>query len=310
MSTVLAVSGKIASGKSTLASTFANEVGWPCVSFGDYVRQIARQRGLDEDDREVLQEIGDELIRQNLEGFCKSVLAQVDWKPGQPLVIEGVRHFEVDDLLRRMVGPSKYVLTYLSVDDQIRKERLRQEGIDDNELIEVETHSTEKQVKTVLPRIADYILDGTKPINVLINELKAISADVPPEVDLPSTNVMEVVETARHLTLAEQREILARLWPEEEARSGDKLWKSIKFSNAMRVVSYSPEQERYIGDLRDLLLHGALARVENERDGTYEVYGPNRTFYVTMTPAREFAALLSSWLPDQAPREVHLQDAE
>src|SRR5437764_382109 len=119
MSTVLAVSGKIASGKSTLASTFANEVGWPYVSFGDYVRQIARQRGL-EDTREVLQEIGDELIRQNLEGFCRSVLAQADWKPGQPLVIDGVRHFEVDDLLRRMVGPSKYVLTYVSVDDQTR----------------------------------------------------------------------------------------------------------------------------------------------------------------------------------------------
>ena len=311
MSTVLAVSGKIASGKSTLASVFANVVGWPYVSFGDFVRSVVKERGLPET-REVLQNVGDELIRKDLEGFCRSVLAQVTWKPGQPLVIDGVRHAEVHNLLRRIVAPSRYVLTYVSVDDQTRKERLRQEGIDNSELIDVEAHPTEEQVKTVIPHLADYILDGTEPMPVLINKLKAISASEPPATDIyiPSTNVMEIVEIARHLTPPEQREVLARLWPEEAARSGDEVWRSVRFSDAMRVVTYTPEQEPYVGALRDLLLHGALARLDNESDGTYEVYGPDRTYYVTMTPAREFAALLSSWLPEQAPREITLQDTE
>lgn len=33
--------------------------------------------------------------------------------------------------------------------------------------------------------------------------------------------------------------------------------------------------------------------MENEEDGTYKLYGADRTYFVTMTPAREFAALLS-----------------
>jgi hypothetical protein len=82
----------------------------------------------------------------------------------------------------------------------------------------------------------------------------------------------------------------------------------VRFSDRLRVVAYAPEQEPHVDGLRELLLRGALARRESEADGTYEIYGPDRTFYVTMTPAREFAALLSSWLPDHPPREVELQD--
>lgn len=309
MSTVIAISGRIASGKSTLANAFASEVGWPYVSFGDYVRSIAKQRGLEET-REVLQVLGDEQINTNLERFCRSVLAQVDWKPGQSLVIDGVRHAEVDILLRRLVAPSKYVLTYFKIDDRTRKERLREEGIDDQELIHVETHPTEEQVTRVLPHIADYVFEGTNPIPVILDWLKAISADVPPETEIPipTVRVTEIVESAHHLSRPEQREVIARIWP-EKARSGKEMWRGLRFSDRMRVVAYAQEQEPYLRGLRALLLHGALARVENEREGNYEIYGPDRTYFVTMTPDREFAALLSSWSPDRSPREVALQDA-
>ncbi len=280
MSTVLALAGKIASGKSRLAVDFAEAVGWPHVSFGDYVRGVAREHGLQET-RDVLQEIGDKFIKENLEGFCKSVLAQADWRPGQPLVIEGVRHVEVSNLLRRLVAPSKYFLVLVSVDDQTRKARLRQEGIDDRDVVErVETHPTEEQIKTVLPHIADYKLKGTDPIHFLINQLKAISSDEPHGADIPNNdaNVLEVIETIRRLTPAEQREVLARLWSEPGARGGERVLETVRFDNTLRVVAYAPEQERYIGELRELLLRGAPARLENESDGTYEVYGPDRTY--------------------------------
>lgn len=125
-----------------------------------------------------------------------------------------------------------------------------------------------------------------------------------------STSVMEVVESARRLTDAEKREVLARLWPEQSARSGQDVWVSVRFSDALRVVAYAPEQGTYVNELSELLRQGALARLESEADGTYEVYGPDRTYYVTMTPAREFAALLSSWPPDQPPREIPLPDEQ
>jgi hypothetical protein len=123
-----------------------------------------------------------------------------------------------------------------------------------------------------------------------------------------ATNLSEVVDTVRHLLPAEQREVLARLWPEQALAQANTVWTSVRFSDRLRVVAYAPEQEPYVDSLRTLLLRGALARRESEADGSYEIYGPDRTYYVTMTPAREFAALLSSWLPDHPPREVELQD--
>jgi Cytidylate kinase len=310
MGTVLALSGKIASGKSTLANEFAKEVGWPCVSFGDYVRSVAKHRGLVES-RETLQDVGDELIRTNLESFCQSVLHQADWRPGQSLVIEGIRHAEVNILLRNLVSPSRYILAYLKVDEDVRKERLRNEGIDDNELLHVETHPTEEQVARVLPHLADYVFEGSRPIQEILDWLKAISADIPPETEIPIPNikVTEILETAHHLSRQEQREIIARIWP-EGASSGKELWRGLRFSDRMRLVAYGPEQEPYLPGLRDLLLHGAIARIEDEQDGNYEIYGPDRTYFVTMTPEREFAGLLSSWSPDKSPREVRLQDPQ
>ena len=105
-----------------------------------------------------------------------------------------------------------------------------------------------------------------------------------------STNVTHVVEAARQLTLAEQREVLARLFPEQTAHDGSTVWMSVKFSESARVVAYAPEQESYLDALRAVLRQGVLARMENREDGTYELYGADRTYYVTMTPAREFAA--------------------
>lgn len=80
----------------------------------------------------------------------------------------------------------------------------------------------------------------------------------------------------------------------------------IQFSESMRVISYSPDQEQRIAELRELLRKGTRAHLESKEDGTYEVLGPERVYYVTMTPKREFAALLSSWPLDQQPVKVIL----
>ncbi|MCP9494827.1 MAG: hypothetical protein MSG64_10270 [Pyrinomonadaceae bacterium MAG19_C2-C3] len=119
-----------------------------------------------------------------------------------------------------------------------------------------------------------------------------------------SANVTSVVEAVRHLTPAEQREILARLLPQQAAHDGSTVWMSVKFSDAARVVAYTSEQEPLLAELSQVLRQGVLARLENKEDGIYELYGTDRTYLVVMTPAREFAALLSSWTPDDPPREI------
>ncbi len=117
-----------------------------------------------------------------------------------------------------------------------------------------------------------------------------------------------LISATRRLTIPQRREVLARLWAEDDLSEAGNIWKSVKFSSNLRVAAYSPGQDEFIGALRELLQKGALARVENEKDGTYEIYGADRTFYVTMTVEREFAALLDSWLPEEPPREIKLED--
>jgi len=120
-------------------------------------------------------------------------------------------------------------------------------------------------------------------------------------------NVSKFVETMRRFSSAEQREVLARLWTELTRIGVNETWKTVKFSEKLRVTAYDAEQRQYIDELRETLQNGVLARLENQDDGTFEIYGANRTFYVTLTVEREFAGLLSSWLPENPPREINLE---
>ncbi len=123
-----------------------------------------------------------------------------------------------------------------------------------------------------------------------------------------TNTVSELVEKVRHFSSAQQREVLARLWTEQAVRNANETWKTVKFSENLRVTAYDPSQESYLEDLRDALKNGVLVRLENEEEGTYEIYGANRTFYVTMTIEREFAGLLSSWEPEHPPIEIKIEE--
>lgn len=123
-----------------------------------------------------------------------------------------------------------------------------------------------------------------------------------------NTTAENLILAAKQLSTPQKREILARLWTEDELAETGRIWKSVRFGENLRVAAYAPEQESYLQDLRELLQKGALARIENEEEGTCEIYGADRTFYVTMSPQREFVALLSSWLPFEPPREINLEE--
>jgi hypothetical protein len=119
-----------------------------------------------------------------------------------------------------------------------------------------------------------------------------------------------LLQTAKRLTASERREILARLVAEQSESEVGTIWKSVRFGENLRVVAHATEQEKFVDSLSETLRRGALARVENLSDGTFEIYGADRTFYVTMSEKREFVALLSSWSPNSPPREINLTENE
>ena len=168
---VLSFAGSIASGKSTLSIEAASSLGWSRISFGDYVRTVARRQGLGES-RKVLQAVGASLINQGMEQFCRSVLAQVNWEFGQPLVVDGIRHAEAIDTLRRLVAPLELVLVFIAANELTREARLIHRGLNHHERQQqIEAHSTEVQVQTVLPGIADLTVDSTQKTEELVKEI-------------------------------------------------------------------------------------------------------------------------------------------
>ncbi len=169
---ILAFSGGIGSGKSTLSSGVAEALEWSRVSFGRYVRAVALDRGLDAESREVLQEVGESLITAGWVPFCRAVLTQADWRPERSLVVDGIRHVEALQTLRALVAPSVVALVHVVVSEAERSQRLRDKGFDDIEKLRlVEVHSTEIQVTTSLPAHAAVTVDGRHPEQDLIDKI-------------------------------------------------------------------------------------------------------------------------------------------
>lgn len=169
---VLAFAGTIGSGKSTVSAAVAAALGWPRTSFGDYVRKEAQRQGLDASSREVLQAIGEQLLAAGWEPFCRSVLAQVAWVPGESLVIDGIRHVRAVETLRTLVAPAQLFLIYLQVSDAIREPRLRQRGILDNAHRQrIEEHSTEAEVPILLLSVADVQISTDAPQAAVVQRI-------------------------------------------------------------------------------------------------------------------------------------------
>jgi len=71
---VVAIAGRIASGKTTVAQELSVRVGCPYASFGAYVRVVAHRRGLNSD-RPALQQLGEQLIAEGWTQFVEGVVA-------------------------------------------------------------------------------------------------------------------------------------------------------------------------------------------------------------------------------------------
>lgn len=170
-SVVLGFAARMEAGENPVSQRVAEQLHAPRVSFGDHVRKIARDRGLPET-RKILLDLGRSLVQQDVHDFCVQVLGQASWRSGIPLVIDGVRHLEVLRTLQELVSPAPLHLVYVGGEQKTRRAGPAANNPPHQALHEeLEQDPTGSQVASDLRGEADLELDGTNPIELLVQQV-------------------------------------------------------------------------------------------------------------------------------------------
>lgn len=154
MNCIIAFSGLPQTGKTTLSRRLATTLKCKLVSFGDFVRQQAIERGMADATRQDLQDLGQSLVKRNISDFCRNVLRSANFSPGEQIVVDGVRHKEVLDEISNISHNQPIKLIHLTASEKTRGQRLQQEL----DLASIDSHEVEFEVESSLREIADLVI--------------------------------------------------------------------------------------------------------------------------------------------------------
>ncbi|NOG99276.1 MAG: AAA family ATPase [Ignavibacteriae bacterium] len=161
---IIAVSGRICSGKSTVSNLISNQFGIPVASFGEYLKYYFKKNKL-EMDRNKMQDVGSKLMISNPEMFLSNVINYFI-SHHKSLIIEGVRHRILIDLIKQQC--EEFLLIYLDADLRSRFERYskRNKVIDSKltyeKFLELDNHVVEKEIES-LKLISNKVFNTTVP---------------------------------------------------------------------------------------------------------------------------------------------------
>jgi len=172
MGVVIAFSGPIGAGKSTISQKVADLLRWPRVSFGEYIAKVAADNGQNPRDRTVLQRVGQALVLADVDGLVDNVLKQADWRKEGNLIVDGLRHAEVRHALLQKIAPSRLKHVYVTVDEDTRQQRvLEEDKVEPRILMRYDQDITEAQIPRILREYKDVEVNGKLPPQIAAREL-------------------------------------------------------------------------------------------------------------------------------------------
>ncbi|MDD5363535.1 MAG: ATP-binding protein [Ignavibacteria bacterium] len=171
---IITISGKIGSGKSTIAKEISENFNIPIYSFGEYLKYYCLSKNLSTD-RRILQNIGEKFIKHNPQKFLFDVINYFDSENSKDIfILDGLRHsilFETFNKLNLSV-----LSIYLDIDENTRYNRFlsrNKEGdtIKTKEKFnEIDNHFVEKDIESLKP-LCSYVLNEEQIDLGKINDL-------------------------------------------------------------------------------------------------------------------------------------------
>lgn len=175
MKFIIGITGRIHSGKSTLAKLLSNDLGIPIVSFGGYLAQFSAKNNLPTN-RESLQNLGNRRINENVELFVKDVLASAE--NVDVIIVEGIRHNLVFNSLKDIYINSFFIFLDVSFEDRYKRYRSSKDenkNLTIQDFEKLDNHSVEQEIDSLMDLCderlyADYSLPELK--KVLLNYMQ------------------------------------------------------------------------------------------------------------------------------------------
>lgn len=128
---VICIAGKVAAGKTTVASYLMDRYQCQRYSVSDFLKDELRRRGSTEMSRSNLQNLGEEYIRSGWDHFCHDFINFTHWDKKHPLIIDGVRHTEFLRALSLWAYPIPICCVYLSANAETIAKNISNRGSED-----------------------------------------------------------------------------------------------------------------------------------------------------------------------------------
>lgn len=165
---VVGISGRIAAGKSTIATALSVALECAVFSFGEFVRAKATSVGASLS-RESLVAIGQSFVERDCQGFVASAISFADWSPGDRIVIDGIRHKCVQVALVAKAANQQFLHVHVRSSDAVRYRRLRRRQ-ELRDMASLDRDPTEREV-TALGATADLVVRGDGEVDTAVSEI-------------------------------------------------------------------------------------------------------------------------------------------
>lgn len=165
---ILLIAGPTRSGKTTLAGRLNERLGGTRISLGDMVRHRTAALGLPAD-RRTWQQVGQDWVTSNATDFCDAIARLIANDPH--VVIDGLRHTQMYRLLADRYQDRQVLLVFIDTVTTIRRQRLADEGHDQETIDRIATHPAENDGDE-LCEIADVIIHGDKNFDRALNAIE------------------------------------------------------------------------------------------------------------------------------------------